>query len=435
MKDSVIIINTARGEIIKEADLIEALQQQRILGAGLDVVENEPPAVDSPLLKLTNVVLTPHMGGSTFDINTSMVKRCVDNIVRVSCGKNLRPSDVVNRPDKELIEQFRGLPVANIADEMNRFSCVDARIKRVNKAPLLGPAFTVKARIGDNMMFHKALDLAQPGDIIVVDVQGDTVNSVTGEIMMRQALKKGWQALQEMVMPIYAAAVTPKGPYKDGPGEINVPVSCGGVVVNPGDILVGDADGIVVIRPQDAPVVAEKAKGKLRKEQATMKAIEEGTLDRKFGLSADHSAGCRQKEEPDPGHKDAGESEQRFFQSFVAAGTCADYANRIHYGMGVKQGNGGGKDDLLAGGDEKNGCQDKCRAAKCRIIIEVRGMKAKDIMVTEVLTVKQHATIKEIARVLIDNKISGVPVVDEAGHLMGMVTEGDLLHKNQSSPA
>lgn len=97
MKDSVIIINTARGEIIKEADLIEALQQQRILGAGLDVVENEPPAVDSPLLKLTNVVLTPHMGGSTFDINTSMVKRCVDNIVRVSCGKNLRPSDVVNQ--------------------------------------------------------------------------------------------------------------------------------------------------------------------------------------------------------------------------------------------------------------------------------------------------------------------------------------------------
>ncbi|WP_312423613.1 RraA family protein [Anaerospora hongkongensis] len=198
----------------------------------------------------------------------------------------------VNRPDKELIEQFRGLPVANIADEMNRFSCVDARIKRVNKAPLLGPAFTVKARIGDNMMFHKALDLAQPGDIIVVDVQGDTVNSVTGEIMMRQALKKGLagividgairdvEALQEMVMPIYAAAVTPKGPYKDGPGEINVPVSCGGVVVNPGDILVGDADGIVVIRPQDAPVVAEKAKGKLRKEQATMKAIEEGTLDR-----------------------------------------------------------------------------------------------------------------------------------------------------------
>jgi RraA family protein len=198
----------------------------------------------------------------------------------------------VNRPSKELIEQFRGLPVANIADEMNRFDCVDARIQPYNSAPLLGPAFTVKARIGDNLMLHKALDLAQPGDVIVVDVQGDITNSVTGEIMMRQAKKKGFagvvidgairdvEALQEMDMAIYAAGVTPKGPYKDGPGEINVPVSCGGVVVNPGDILVGDADGIVVIRPQDAPILAEKAKAKLKKEQATFKAIDEGTLDR-----------------------------------------------------------------------------------------------------------------------------------------------------------
>jgi len=198
----------------------------------------------------------------------------------------------VNRPSQELLEQFRGLPVANIADEMNRFSCMESRIKQVNKAPLLGPAFTVKARIGDNMMFHKALDLAEPGDVIVIDVQGDIVNSITGEIMMRQALKKGLggividgairdvEALREMDMPIYAVGVTPRGPYKDGPGEINVPISCGGMVVNPGDILVGDADGIVVITQQDAPEVAQKAKGKLAKEQATFKAIEAGTLDR-----------------------------------------------------------------------------------------------------------------------------------------------------------
>ncbi|MDR2005886.1 MAG: RraA family protein, partial [Acidaminococcales bacterium] len=198
----------------------------------------------------------------------------------------------IHRPDKDIIEKFRGLPVANIADEMNRFSCVDARIKRINKVPLLGPAFTVKARIGDNMLFHKALDLAQPGDIIVVDVQGDLANSVTGEIMMRQALKKGIggivvdgavrdaEALGGLDMPIYAAGVTPKGPYKDGPSEINVPVSCGGVVVNPGDILVGDADGIVVIAPQDAPEIAQKAKNKKSKEEAIFKAIEAGTLDR-----------------------------------------------------------------------------------------------------------------------------------------------------------
>jgi phosphoglycerate dehydrogenase-like enzyme len=96
MKPTAIFVNTARGEIVKEEDLVEALQNNRILGAGLDVVEHEPPVVDSLLLKLKNVVLTPHMGGSTFDINTSMVKRCIDNIARISRGDNLRQSDFVN---------------------------------------------------------------------------------------------------------------------------------------------------------------------------------------------------------------------------------------------------------------------------------------------------------------------------------------------------
>lgn len=210
----------------------------------------------------------------------------------------------VNRPSKEIIEAFKGLPVANIADEMNRFFCVDARIKPLNKAPLLGPAFTVKARTADNLLFHKALDLAQPGDIIVVDVQGDIVNSVTGEIMMREAMKRGVagividgavrdsDALREMDMAIYAAGITPKGPYKDGPGEINVPICCGGIVVNPGDILVGDADGIVVINPQDAPVIAEKAKAKQAKEQAIFKAIEEGTRDKSWMDKELKARGC-----------------------------------------------------------------------------------------------------------------------------------------------
>lgn len=211
----------------------------------------------------------------------------------------------INRPARDLVEKFRGLPVANIADEMNRLNCMDARIKPLNNAPLLGTAFTVKARIGDNLMFHKALDLAQPGDIIVVDGRGDLANSLTGEIMMRQALKKGLagivvdgavrdaDALRQMNLAIYAAGITPQGPYKDGPGEINVPVSCGGVTVNPGDILVGDGDGIVVISPKDAAVLAEKAKVKSRKEQAIFKAIDDGTVDRSpYSDEAFRKRGC-----------------------------------------------------------------------------------------------------------------------------------------------
>lgn len=191
----------------------------------------------------------------------------------------------INRPAKELVQAFAGIPAANIGDEMNRFFCVHARIKPYNKNPLLGTAFTVKTRPGDNLMLHKALEMAQPGDIIVVDAQGDVTNAITGEIMMLQATVNGLagvvidgairdaESISELSMPVYAAGVQPKGPYKDGPGEINVPVCCGGVVVQPGDILVGDADGIVVIPQEHAAEVLEKAKKKMANEQNILAGI------------------------------------------------------------------------------------------------------------------------------------------------------------------
>ena len=193
----------------------------------------------------------------------------------------------IPRLDREIVKQFQGLPVANIADEMNRFFCMDARIKPFNNIPLVGTAFTVKTRVADNLMLHKAIELAQPGDVIVVDAQGDLSNAVTGEIMMTQAEVKGLagvvidgairdaEAMKSLNMPVYAAGIQPKGPYKDGPGEINVPVCCGGVMVNPGDIIVGDADGVVVINPNDAYEVLQKAKDKMAKEQSIIKGIRE----------------------------------------------------------------------------------------------------------------------------------------------------------------
>jgi len=219
-------------------------------------------------------------------------------------GAGFRIFTRINRPARELVEEFRGLPAANIADEMNRFGCMDARIKPVNAVPLLGTAFTVKARIADNLLLHKAIDMAEPGDVIVVDVQGDIANSLIGEIMLRQAVKRNIagiivdgairdiEALRELNIPIYAVGCTPKGPYKDGPGEINTPVSCGGVVIYPGDIIVGDADGVVVISPKDAPGVVKKAKGKYLEEQEKFRAIEQGTLDRSWVDKALAERGC-----------------------------------------------------------------------------------------------------------------------------------------------
>ncbi len=210
----------------------------------------------------------------------------------------------IERPDRKLVEAFRGLPTPNIADNMNRFFCVDSAIKPMNKHHLLGTAFTVRSSTADNLLFHKALDMAQPGDVIVVEVRGDTINSVVGEIMMRYAMKRGiagflvdgairdFGGLQELDFPVYAKAVTPMGPYKDGPGEINVPVCCGGVIVNPGDIIVGDDDGVVVINPKDAPDILEKARATFAKESAIFKAIEEGTWDRSWVDKALKEKGC-----------------------------------------------------------------------------------------------------------------------------------------------
>jgi regulator of RNase E activity RraA len=210
----------------------------------------------------------------------------------------------IERPSSELIQSFSNIPTPNIADSMNRFFTVDSEIKPYNDTPLIGSAFTVRARTADNLMFHKALDLAEPGDIIVVDVQGDMINAVTGEIMIRYAMKKkiggflidgavrDTGAMKELPFPVYAKGSNPKGPYKDGPGEINVPVNCGGAIVNPGDIVVGDEDGVVIIDKKDAPDVLKKATSIYENEQAIFDAIEAGTLDRSWIDETLAAKGC-----------------------------------------------------------------------------------------------------------------------------------------------
>lgn len=194
-----------------------------------------------------------------------------------------------DRPSPELVEAFRGLPSSNINDEMNRLYCMHDYIRLLNPAmarPLLGVALTVKAPLGDNLFFHQALDMARPGDVIVVDGGSGCNRSLAGEIMLRFSDRKGLagiivdgclrdlDGIEQLSMPIYAKGITPQGPWKNGPGEINVPIACGGQVVFPGDILVGDKDGIVVIRRQDAEMIAEVAQKKKASEDKTFELME-----------------------------------------------------------------------------------------------------------------------------------------------------------------
>ena len=210
----------------------------------------------------------------------------------------------IDRPAKELVQGFAGIPVANIADNMNRLACIDAEIRPMNKAPLLGTAFTIKTRPGDNLLIHKALDMAEPGDVLVIAAQGQTVNAIIGELMISWAHRRGIagiivdgairdvEAVSRMDIPVYAAGVTPNGPYKDGPGEINVPVACGGITIKPGAILVGDADSVVVIDPQDASEILEKSQAVVAKEAVFKQEINNGTWDRTWVDKVLRDKGC-----------------------------------------------------------------------------------------------------------------------------------------------
>ena len=188
------------------------------------------------------------------------------------------------RPDPKLVEAFRGMPVANIDDNMGRTAAVHQSIRPLNKVPLVGVAFTIKVPQGDNLMFHKAMDLAKPGDVIVIDAGGFDDRSIFGELMATYCKSRGicgivcdgairdrggLAAMEDF--HVYARSATPNGPYKNGPGEINVPVVIGGKLVRPGDIVVGD--GVLFIDPAIAAELADATEAVEKKEADIMAHI------------------------------------------------------------------------------------------------------------------------------------------------------------------
>ena len=192
----------------------------------------------------------------------------------------------------QLVQAFHGLPVANISDCMARMSAAGPRLRPMHRSgALAGPALTVRCRPGDNLMIHKALTMARHGDVLVVDAGGDLTNALFGEIMVATAVRIGVAGVvlngavrdSEEIgrgdFPLYAAGVTHRGPYKDGPGEINVPVSIDGMVIDPGDLVVGDADGLLCVPFDAAESVLAATHGKMAAEKQMLADIAAGTLD------------------------------------------------------------------------------------------------------------------------------------------------------------
>ena len=207
----------------------------------------------------------------------------------------MRILDIPKRPDPRLIAELGKMVTPHLSDSMERLYAGGHPLRPMHKeGKLAGPAFTVKTAAGDNLLVHRALDTARPGDVIVVDAGGWLDNAIIGELMMSRAKQRGvagiviWGAIRDSAeigagtYPVFAAGVTHRGPYKNGPGEINVPVVVGGMPVNPGDIIVGDADGLVAVPQESAERILASAKSILEKETASMKQILAGTVDRSW---------------------------------------------------------------------------------------------------------------------------------------------------------
>jgi len=198
---------------------------------------------------------------------------------------------VIERADPALIAELAKYPTPNIADAMNRFRVMDPGMKPANAGDFLaGPAVTVMCAPGDNLMLHKALSLAKPGDIIVANYFGHMAGAGFGGLMARTAKKIGIAGViidgairdvddfKELGLPAYSRTIVASGCFKDGPGEVNFPIQCGGVVVMPGDVVVASKDGIVVIPKADAAYVLAEAKAIFEREIMRVKEIEAGVL-------------------------------------------------------------------------------------------------------------------------------------------------------------
>lgn len=196
--------------------------------------------------------------------------------------------------DADTVAKFRGLPVANVSDVMSRMSAGGPRLRPLHAGgPMAGPALTVKTRPGDNLMIHKALTVAERGDVIVVDAGGDLTAAMVGELMLSHAMAigvagvvingavrdYGW--IKSNSFPVFAAGITHRGPFKDGPGEINVPIALDGMVIEPGDLMLGDDDGLLCVPFDHTATIHGEARAKNEAEAKILANTQAGKLDPK----------------------------------------------------------------------------------------------------------------------------------------------------------
>ncbi|MFD9700105.1 DUF1932 domain-containing protein [Lentzea sp. NPDC059081] len=186
-------------------------------------------------------------------------------MTRAAAELHRAAEDAALRPTDDLLPAFDGLAVANIGDARDRMGMLDGAVHALWRgARVVGRARTVWVRNGDNLALHRAIATSQPGDVLVVNGGGDVTRALLGELMAERAKLRGVRGivvdgavrdvveLEKIGFPVWARGVCAAGPYKNGPGQVDVPVAVGGVVVQPGDLVVGDDDGVIVVPAAEA---------------------------------------------------------------------------------------------------------------------------------------------------------------------------------------
>ena len=211
----------------------------------------------------------------------------------MSTGARKNPSAPQAAP--AIIDVLRTIQVALISDQLHR-NVGTGQLKKYDRSTgtMAGTAVTVRVTHGDNLAVLRAFEYCRPGDVMVIDGGGDTEQAILGGIMSLYAAKIGLAGLvidgairdvaeiRQREFPMFARDHTHRGPYKDGPGEINVPVCIGGMTVMPGDIIIGDEDGVLAFPPEEAESLIAKAQAQRTKEEATIQAILEDRWDLSF---------------------------------------------------------------------------------------------------------------------------------------------------------
>jgi regulator of RNase E activity RraA len=204
-------------------------------------------------------------------------------------------------PSKDVVTRFGALSTSLVSDSFGRWAGAPGIMPVAGLSAgqvVVGPALTVRTRPGDNLVVHKAVDLARPGEVLVVAAGGGTDRAILGGLLGAYAATKGLVALivdgavrdvtelGAAAPPVFATGVCHLGPYKDGPGEIRGPVSIAGLTVHDGDLVVADEDGVAVVPAAMALEVAAGAEQKARSEESERAAIAAGTWDRSWLDSA-----------------------------------------------------------------------------------------------------------------------------------------------------